>query len=54
MEYLDGPGMNSLIIGRDARLRGKRLNLIRQAAEACSISISKASSTATSVHAIMS
>jgi eukaryotic-like serine/threonine-protein kinase len=33
MEYLDGPGMNSLIIGRDARLHGKRLNLIRQAAE---------------------
>lgn len=34
MEFLDGPGMNSLIIGRDPKLKGKRLNLIRQAAEA--------------------
>lgn len=34
MEFLDGPGMNSLIIGRDPRLKGKRLNLLRQAAEA--------------------
>lgn len=34
MEFLDGPGMNSLIIGRDPRLKGKRLSLLRQAAEA--------------------
>lgn len=34
MEFLDGPGLNSLIIGRDSRLQGKRLDLLRQAAEA--------------------
>ncbi|MEO1496904.1 MAG: serine/threonine-protein kinase [Planctomycetota bacterium] len=34
MEFLDGPGLNSVIIGRDERLRGNRLTLIRQAAEA--------------------
>jgi serine/threonine-protein kinase len=34
MEFLDGPGLNSLIIGRDARLEGNRLALVRQAAEA--------------------
>jgi eukaryotic-like serine/threonine-protein kinase len=34
MEFLDGPGLNSLIVGRDPRLKGKRLNLLRQAAEA--------------------
>lgn len=34
MEFLDGPGLNSLIIGRDKRLEGNRLALMRQAAEA--------------------
>ena len=34
MEYLDGPGLNSLIIGRRTELDGRRLLLIRQAAEA--------------------
>jgi serine/threonine protein kinase len=34
MEYLDGPGLNSLIIGRSNLLNGKRLVLLRQAAEA--------------------
>jgi eukaryotic-like serine/threonine-protein kinase len=34
MEFLDGPGLNSLIVGRSPQLNGQRLNLIRQAAEA--------------------
>lgn len=34
MEYLDGPGLNSLIIGRSKLLDGNRLSLARQAAEA--------------------
>lgn len=34
MEYLDGPGLNSLIIGRSALLNGNRLTLMRQAADA--------------------
>lgn len=34
MEYLDGPGLNSLIIGRSALLSGNRLALMTQAAEA--------------------
>jgi len=34
MEFLDGPGLNSLIIGRSELLRGNRLTLMRQAAEA--------------------
>jgi len=33
MEFLDGPGLNSLLIGRSALLNGNRLILIRQAAE---------------------
>lgn len=37
MEFLDGPGLNSLIIGRDARLDGNRLTLMRQAAEALEV-----------------
>ncbi len=37
MEFLDGPGLNSLIIGRDPRLAGNRLPLIRQAAEALQV-----------------
>lgn len=34
MEFLDGPGLNSLIIGRNELLDGRRVKLIRQAAEA--------------------
>jgi eukaryotic-like serine/threonine-protein kinase len=34
MEYLDGPGLNSLVIGRSKLLDGNRLSLARQAAEA--------------------
>jgi serine/threonine-protein kinase len=34
MEFLDGPGLNSLIIGRSKLLDGQRLTLARQAAEA--------------------
>jgi serine/threonine protein kinase len=34
MEYLDGPGLNSLIIGKSALLDGHRLALMTQAAEA--------------------
>ena len=33
MEFLDGPGLNSLIIGRSKLLDGNRLTLLRQAAE---------------------
>jgi serine/threonine-protein kinase len=36
MEYLDGPGLNSLIIGRSPLLDGNRLTLLREAAEALS------------------
>src|SRR5215475_9176038 len=34
MEFLDGPGLNSLLIGRSKLLDGHRLTLARQAAEA--------------------
>lgn len=34
MEFLDGPGVNSLIVARSSKLEGKRLPLIRQTAEA--------------------
>ncbi len=34
MEYLEGPGLNSLIVGRSELLDGNRLNLMRNAAEA--------------------
>ena len=34
MEYLDGPGLNSLIVGRSPLLDGHRLALMNQAAEA--------------------
>jgi serine/threonine protein kinase len=37
MEYLDGPGLNSLIIGRSKLLNGNRLALARQAAEALEV-----------------
>ncbi|HUT10798.1 MAG TPA: serine/threonine-protein kinase [Thermoguttaceae bacterium] len=33
MEFLGGPGMNSLIVGRDALLDGRRMRFITQAAE---------------------
>lgn len=36
MEFLEGPGLNSLIIGRNPGLVGRRAPLIRQAAEALS------------------
>ncbi|MCA9247860.1 MAG: serine/threonine protein kinase [Planctomycetales bacterium] len=34
MEFLEGPGLNSVIMSKDARLDGRRLNLLRQAADA--------------------
>jgi serine/threonine-protein kinase len=34
MEFLEGPGLNSLIVGRSPQLEGRRMTLIRQAAEA--------------------
>lgn len=34
MEFLEGPGLNSLLIGKSKLLDGRRLLLIRQAAEA--------------------
>lgn len=34
MEFLDGPGLNSLIVGRNEALNGRRMQLLRQAAEA--------------------
>lgn len=37
MEFLDGPGLNSLIIGRSELLNGNRLALMRQAAEALQV-----------------
>jgi len=37
MEFLNGPGLNSLILGRSKLLNGKRLTLIRQAAEALQV-----------------
>jgi eukaryotic-like serine/threonine-protein kinase len=36
MEFLDGPGLNSLIVARN-KLAGRRLALLRQAAEALSV-----------------
>jgi serine/threonine-protein kinase len=36
MEFLDGPGLNSLIVGRSELLDGRRVKLLRQAAEALS------------------
>jgi eukaryotic-like serine/threonine-protein kinase len=37
MEFLDGPGLNSLIVARSKLLDGKRLALMTQAAEALSV-----------------
>ncbi len=37
MEFLDGPGLNSLIVGRDKRLEGNRLTLMRHAAQALQV-----------------
>ena len=34
LEFLDGPGLNSVIVARDRRLEGRRVDLLRQAAEA--------------------
>lgn len=34
MEFIDGPGLNSLIIGKRELLEGRRARMIRQAAEA--------------------
>ncbi|MEQ8209283.1 MAG: serine/threonine-protein kinase [Lacipirellulaceae bacterium] len=34
MEFLDGPGLNSLIVGESPLLNGNRLKLMREAAEA--------------------
>ena len=34
MEFLDGPGLNFLINGKDKRLTGRRVTLLRQAGEA--------------------
>ncbi len=37
MEFLDGPGMNFLIAGKESRLIGRRVEFLRQAAEALSV-----------------
>ena len=37
MEFLDGPGLNSLIVGKSPLLDGNRLTLVRQMAEALKI-----------------
>src|SRR5579859_7139599 len=37
MEYIDGPGLNSLLIVRSPRLDGMRLSLTRQAAESLDV-----------------
>ena len=37
MEYLDGPGLNSLLVGRSPLLDGNRLTLTRQMAESLSV-----------------
>lgn len=34
MEFVEGPGLNSLVVGRSKQLDGQRVPLIRQAAEA--------------------
>lgn len=37
MEFLDGPGLNSLIVGKSPLLDGNRLTLLRQMAEALKV-----------------
>lgn len=37
MEFLGGPGMNSVLIGRDSKLEGNRIKYLRQAAEALKV-----------------
>ncbi|QDU54017.1 Serine/threonine-protein kinase PknB [Aeoliella mucimassa] len=37
MEFLDGPGLNSLIVGKSPLLDGNRLTLVRQMAEALKV-----------------
>jgi eukaryotic-like serine/threonine-protein kinase len=34
MEYLEGQGLNSVLVGKDPQLEGRRVELIREAAEA--------------------
>ena len=34
MEFLEGPGLNSVLVARDSRLDGRRIKYIRQTAEA--------------------
>jgi len=34
LEYLNGPGLNSVLVARDPQLEGRRVKLLRQAAEA--------------------
>ncbi len=37
MEFLDGPGMNSVLIARDPKLEGRRVKYLRQVAEALKV-----------------
>ena len=37
MEFLDGPGLNSLIVGKSPLLNGNRLTLVRQMAESLKV-----------------
>ena len=37
MEFLGGPGMNSVLIGRDSKLEGNRIKYLRQVAEALKV-----------------
>ena len=37
MEFLDGPGLNSIVVARSPELDGRRLSLVRQAAEALAV-----------------
>jgi serine/threonine-protein kinase len=37
MEFLEGPDMNSALVGRDPCLSGRRLHFVRQAAEAIAV-----------------
>lgn len=37
MEFLEGPGMNSLLVAQDKTLQGRRVRFLRQAAEALQV-----------------
>ncbi len=37
MEFLEGPGLNSMIVSRDPRLEGNRVKFLRQVAEALGV-----------------